>query len=149
MSYFLCDTIDAWFKNCLDVTVDLNNGIVNPTKRKYCLWGKGLLGMTHGLDEKMQELPAIMAMEVPKLWAKSIYREIHIGHYHKVRSSFKHYTDTFNSVIVRTLPSLCGSDNYSYSHGWLAAGVQAAEFHLWDKEFGPVGYISVKAEEII
>ncbi len=149
MSYFLCDTIASWYKNCPDVTVELNDHIVNPTKRKYIQWGNGLLGMTHGLDEKMQDLPLIMANEVPQMWANSIYREVHIGHYHKVRSSFKHHTDTFTPVIVRTLPSLCGSDDYSYSHGWLAKGVQAAEFYIWDKEYGPVGYISVKAEEII
>lgn len=148
-SYFLCDTIHAWYRDCPDVNVDMKDGIVNPTKRKYRRWGKGLLGMTHGLDEKLQDLPLIMANEVPKLWANSVYREVHIGHYHKVRSSFKHYTDTFTPVIVRTLPSLCGCDDYSYSHGWISAGVQAAEFHLWDKEFGPVQYISVKAEEII
>jgi len=144
ISYFLCDTIKAWFKDCPDVNVN-----TSPTSRKYFRWGKGLLGMTHGLDEKMQELPGIMAMEVKDDWAKSVYREIHMGHYHKVRSSFKHYSDTINSVIVRTLPSLCGSDDYSYRHGWLAEGVQAAEFYLWDKEYGPVSYISVKAEEII
>jgi len=149
MSYFLCDTIAAWYRNCPDVIVDMTDGIVKPTKRKYVRWGKGLLGMTHGLDEKLQDLPLIMANEVPKMWSATIYREIHIGHYHKVRSSFKHYTDTITPVIVRTLPSLCGTDDFSYSHGWLSSGVQAAEFHLWDKEFGQVQYISVKAEEII
>ncbi len=149
MSYFLCDTINSWFKNCPDVHVDMNDDIVNPTSRKYIQWGKGLLGMTHGLDEKMQDLPAIMASEIPKLWANTIYREIHMGHYHKVRTSFKHYADTFNSVIVRTLPCLSACDSYSYSHGWLAKGTQMIESYLWDKEYGMVSYHTVKAEEIL
>jgi len=151
MSYYLCETIAAWYRNCPDVTVDLVDGIVNPTARKYRAWGKGLLGMSHGLDEKMADLPGIMANEAKHLWAAAVYKEIHIGHFHKVRSSasFKHYTDTVNQTIIRTLPSLCGSDDYSYAHGWLSEGVQAAEFHLWDKDYGPVQYISVKAEEIL
>jgi hypothetical protein len=149
MSYFLCDTIASWYKNNPNVSVDMYDGIVNPTQRKYRAWGKGLLGMSHGLDEKMADLPGIMANEAKHLWANAVYKEIHIGHLHKVRSSFKHYSDTVNQTIVRTLPSLCGSDDYSYSHGWMSEGVQAAEFHLWDKDYGPVQYISVKAEEIL
>jgi hypothetical protein len=150
MSYFLCVTLQAWYRNCPDILFDIDSdGIVNPTARKYVLWGKGLLGMSHGLDEKMADLPGIMANEAKHLWANAVYKEIHIGHFHKVRSTFKHFTDTINSTIVRTLPSLSGSDDYSYSHGWLSEGVQAAEFHLWDKEYGPVQYISVKAEEIL
>jgi hypothetical protein len=152
MSYYLCVTLQAWYRNCPDIIFDIDSdGIVNPTARKYVAWGKGLLGMSHGLDEKMADLPGIMANEAKHLWAEAVYKEIHIGHFHKVRSSstFKHFTDTVNQTIVRTLPSLCGSDDYSYSHGWMSEGVQAAEFHLWDKEYGPVQYISVKAEEIL
>lgn len=152
MSYYLCVTLQAWYRNCPDIYFDIDEeGIVNPTARKYVAWGKGLLGMSHGLDEKMSDLPTIMANEAKHLWANAVYKEIHIGHFHKVRSSatFKHLTDTVNQTIVRTLPSLCGSDDYSYAHGWLSEGVQAAEFYLWDKEYGPVQYISVKAEEII
>jgi hypothetical protein len=152
MSYYLCVTLQAWYRNCPDIYFDIDEeGIVNPTARKYVAWGKGLLGMSHGLDEKMGDLPAIMANEAKHLWGNAVYKEIHIGHFHKVRSSatFKHLTDTVNQTIVRTLPSLCGSDDYSYAHGWLSEGVQAAEFYLWDKDFGPVQYISVKAEEIL
>lgn len=152
MSYYLCVTLQAWYRNCPDIYFDIDQeGIVNPTARKYVAWGKGLLGMSHGLDEKMSDLPGIMANEAKHLWANAVYKEIHIGHFHKVRSSstFKHFTDTVNQTVVRTLPSLCGSDDYSYAHGWLSEGVQAAEFHLWDKEYGPVQYISVKAEEIL
>ena len=151
MSYYLCETIAAWYRKNPNVSVDMIDGIVNPTARKYRAWGKGLLGMSHGLDEKMADLPGIMANEAKHLWGAAVYKEIHIGHFHKVRSSatFKHFTDTINQTLVRTLPSLCGSDDYSYAHGWLSEGVQAAEFHLWDKEYGPVQYISVKAEEIL
>jgi len=151
MSYFLCETIASWYRNNPNISFDLVDGIVNPTARKYRAWGKGLLGMSHGLDEKMADLPGIMANEAKHLWANAVYKEIHVGHLHKVRAtaSFKNYVDTVNQTIVRTLPSLCGSDDYSYSHGWLSEGVQAAEFHLWDKEYGPVQYISVKAEEIL
>jgi len=152
MSYYLCVTLQAWYRNCPDIIFDIDSdGIVNPTARKYVAWGKGLLGMSHGLDEKMAELPGIMANEAKHLWGNAVYKEIHIGHFHKVRSSstFKHFTDTINQTVVRTLPSLCGSDDYSYAHGWLSEGVQAAEFYLWDKEYGPVQYISVKAEEIL
>lgn len=150
LSYFLCDTIDSWFKDCPDVTVDkVLDNMINPTSRKYRKWGKGLLGMSHGLDEKIQDLPLIMANEVPDLWASTTYKEIHIGHYHKSKSNWFTGGDTFNPVIVRTLPSLSGSDNYSYSHGWLSKGVQLAEFYLWDKDYGHIGHYSIKAEEIL
>lgn len=149
MSYFLCDTIDAWFKNCPDVTIDMKDGIVNPTARKYRLWGKSLVGFSHGLDEAEKDLPLIMASEVPKMWASSIYREVHIGHYHKSKSKWFSGGETYSPVVVRTLPCLSGTDSYSYAHGWLAKGTQMIESYLWDKEYGMISYHTVKAEELI
>ncbi len=149
ISYFLCDTIQAWFRNCPDVSVDMKDGIVNPTARKYRLWGKSLVGFSHGLDEAEKDLPLIMAAEVPQYWAKSIYREVHIGHYHKSKSKWFSGGETYSPVVVRTLPCLSASDSYSYAHGWLAKGTQMIESYLWDKNYGMISYHTVKAEELM
>ena len=142
-SYFLCKYLEAWYHG--NETVDID---CSPKTRKYRLYGTSLVGFAHGNELRKQDLPLIMAGEVPQLWAKSKHREIHVGHLHKKKESRYMAGDTFNPVIVRIIPSLCGTDAWHYKNGYVKDDkTRAAEAYLWSKKNGYTGHFSTNVEE--
>jgi len=134
-AFCLGSVLAARFHNVPDVHV--NN---EPMMRKYWQWGKCLLGLTHGNNEKVASLPLIMATEVKDQWAATKFREIHIGHFHKkMEVSFKS-ADEFNGIRYRVLPSLTPADAWHKMHGY--AAIRAAEAFVLNKEKGFIGNFS-------
>lgn len=112
--FYLGVAIEAYFSRNENVVVD------NSAKmRKYTLWGKTLIGYTHGDSEKYSELPVIMATEEPGMWASSIFREWHVGHFHKNKQMGYLSNDEFTGVQVVVLPSLSGTDKWHYTQGYV------------------------------
>lgn len=137
VSWHLASYLGAWYRRDKAVTAD-----DSPRHRKYIPWGKVLLGFTHGDEEPHRDLPTIMAGEVPELWAASIHREWHLGHFHK-RKEVRHVAgDTFGPVHVRILPSLSGTDAWHYRKGFVG-GQRAAEAYLWSRD-GYEGHFSAR-----
>jgi len=129
-SFYLCRTIDAWFRNDKEVTVD-----VSPMMRKYYHYGVNLLGFTHGDEEPIKSLPTIMADEKPEEWARSKFREWHIAHVHRERKFDFTKIDSIGSTCVRVLPSLAGTDAWHYKKGYVG-GNKITQSYLWDKDNG-------------
>ena len=141
-SYYLCKILEAYYRTTDDVTVD-----VSPMVRKFITYGVSLIGMTHGSEEKIADLPLIMASSEPEAWAAAEHREWHIGHVHKKKEMRTVTADSFGPVLVRVLPSLCGTDAWHYKKGYVA-GNRAAEAYLYHKEHGYAGHISANISEI-
>lgn len=129
-AFFLGDSLEGWFFNNENVTV--NN---SPNPRKYYKYGKVLLGYTHGDKEKMNDLPLIMAQEVPLEWATTLYREFHLGHFHHKKEIKYKSTEEYQGVIVRIMSSLSGTDAWHHSKGYISAK-KSAEALIWDPEKG-------------
>jgi hypothetical protein len=127
-SFYLGDSLECWYHNCPNVKID-NRAI----SRKYYLHGKVLLGFTHGYYEKLEKLPLLMAMEVPDLWAKSIYREIHTGDKHN-KKDLVFTADEGTGIVVRILRSLAVADAWTFNKGFKS--LRAAESFLWHPENG-------------
>ena len=134
--FYMGDGIWCWFNNNPNVHID--NGAKG---RKYYLYGKNLIGFTHGDNEKLDRLPSIMPTEVPELWAKSNYREWHLGHKHK-----KYETQEENGVIIRLLRSLVPIDAWTYDSGFVGAQ-RAAESFVWDAKRGLIAQFTVSPEK--
>ncbi len=134
-SFHLAANLDAWYRNDENVAVDLN-----PSPRKYLKYGATLLGFTHGHEEKHQSLPTIMATERPDLWAATLFHEWHIAHQHRKRKLDFMSVDSHDGVVVRTLPSISGSDGWHHKKGYI--GNRAAEAYLWSFERGYAGHFS-------
>ena len=132
-SFYLCKMLWAWFHNHEHVNVD-----ANATFRKYYEWGITLLGFTHGSEEKHQSLPLIMASEEKDAWARTKYHEWHIGHFHRKKEEKFGMIDTYNSVMIRTLPSLSATDHWHYKKGFVGTP-KSAECYMYDKLNGPIG----------
>jgi hypothetical protein len=99
------------------------------TGRQYLSHGGNLLGFTHGHKAK-PKLPQIMALEQPKAWSQSVYREWHTGHLHHQAAANNKPIDTLDGVIVRTAPALNPPDDYHAINGWIGSR-QAMETFLY------------------
>lgn len=130
-NFYLGDALEAWYHNSKDVTI-----CNSARKRKYFRYGKVLLGFTHGNNEKFSQLPSIMALEEPKLWAGSLFREWHLGDKHH-RVDLVQKTSEELGVTIRILRSLSPADAWHYNKGFVGA-LSAAESFLWSKEKGLV-----------
>lgn len=122
--FALGKAIECWFHNADDVTVDNR-----PTTRKYLEWGLVMLGFDHGDKIKHDDLPLQMATDEPQMWGRTRFREIHVGHLHKVGLLEK------KGVRVRILPSLCSSDAWHVQNGF-TGNIRSAEAYVWDRERG-------------
>lgn len=129
-SFYLGDSLQGWFHNNENVVID--NG-ANP--RKYFIYGKCLIGYTHGNNEKISDLPMLMAQENPAGWAKTIYREFHLGHLHHKKETQLKSTNEYQGVITRHMNSLSGTDSWHHKKGYIGAR-KSAEAFLWDFEKG-------------
>lgn len=127
-TFYLGDALDCWYHNTKRVTI--NNGAKS---RKYYLYGKVLLGFTHGDAIKTDRLVQLMPIENPDEWAQSEYREWHIGHIHH-QKSLALLSDEGDGVMVRALRSLVPADAWTFNHGFV--GKRGAEAFLWHPERG-------------
>ena len=96
--------------------------------RKYILFGKNLIGYSHG-DKEGKRLQGLMQIEAPDLWGKSIFREFHIGHLHT------EMTITNNGIVFRQISAITASDAWHGENGFLGSTRQAQAF-IWDKALG-------------
>lgn len=131
-SFYVGDVLSCWYNNNKDVTV--NN---EPTPRKYYKFGKCLIAYTHGNNEKVLDLPLLVASERPDLWAETKYREIHIGHLHHKKEIKFMSTQETKGVVIRYMRSLSGTDAWHNLKGY-KGGIQACEAFVWDENVGMV-----------
>lgn len=131
-SVHLGEVLKAYFHNNDKVVV--HNKVAEP--RKYIQFGNTLIGYTHGDKEKPQDLPLIMATEVPALFAESKFREWHIGHLHK------HSLQSYRGVKVEVLPSLVGTDEWHKQMGYdsLKEGI----VKVYDFHEGPIADFKIR-----
>jgi len=127
--FYMGDGLECWYNNNKNVTVDNS-----PRSRKYYLFGKNLIGLSHGCDVKTERLPLIMPLEVPDLWAQSTVREWHLGHIH-TKKNMRFEEDESNGVLLRSLRSITAPDAWTFNTG-LVGSVRAAESFLWKPEGG-------------
>lgn len=127
--FYLGDALECWYHACKNVTIDNR-----ANKRKYYSFGKTLLGLTHGSEEKKGILPGLMPLEQPELWAQSKYREWHTGDKHHTNVMVQEVDEQLG-VVVRILRSLVPADAWTFDSGFVGA-VRAAESFMWHPEKG-------------
>jgi hypothetical protein len=128
--FYFGDTLYSWFHNNKNVMVDNR-----PIGRKYYSFGKVLLGFAHGYYDRENKLDSLMAYEQPKLWAKSDFREWHLGDKHHKKDVILKADEYENGVVVRIFRSLADPSVWEYDKGFVGS-LKAAEGLLWNKEQG-------------
>jgi hypothetical protein len=138
--FCLGEVLAARFHNHPNIKV-LNS----PDFHSYYSWGKTLLGFVHGQnhgsDKKRSELISTMATDRPVEWANSVWREIHLGHFHSESEEIWRHRSSHHirDIAIRVLPSLSSSDAWHRASGYKS--VLAAECHLYHKERGRHQYL--------
>ena len=125
MSFFLTHHVNAYFRNCKDITVDT---LVYP--RKYVVYGKNLIGYSHGSEEG-KRIEVLMQNECPE-WSQTLWREWHLGHLHSEYSK----EISGGGLIVRRVSSITSRDLWHTEHGYKA--VRKAQAFVWNKTKGKV-----------
>ena len=123
--FFLADTIGVWFKNCENVTFD-----IDISHRKYYVYGLNLIGTTHGDGAKIQDLPLLMANEC-KHWSDTKHRYVYIHHFHHKLSK------EYQGVTVEALRSASGTDSWHHRNGYQHS-LKAIEGFLHHKDNGQI-----------
>lgn len=123
--------LDAYFRNCPDVTVDATS-----SPYKFWRYGKTLIGFEHGHSVKPIRLAALMANERPDDWQQTEYREWHLADQHRKGSSKPSMLEE-QGVSVEYLPALVAPNEWhrlkSYNHQ-----KRGAVAFVYDFEAGPV-----------
>lgn len=135
-SYWIGCLLNHYFSKNPRVTIDDGE-----SPRKYHLYGKNLICMTHGNEEKGISLPLLMAVESADKWGAAEHREIHTGHTHKKAGAF-YMVDMDKGVSIRVVPALCDTDYWHLLKGFVG-NKRTAEVRFYHKEDGPAGSFPV------
>lgn len=130
-TFYLGEILDAYFFNDNNVTVD--NEINAP--RKYYKYGNTLLAYTHGNNEKMHDLPLIMAVEESIKFAETKHHYWRLGHIHK------EMVNEYQGIVVEVLPALCAQDEWHKKMGYNSK--RKAKAYIWSKEYGQEGMVQI------
>ena len=130
--YHLAKSLQSWFRQTDDVTVE-----ANPSHRKYYKYGSNLIGLEHGDGAKMDRLPLLMAQENPIDWSETKYRYWYLHHlHHKVKHKWLDAKD-YIGVTVEYLRSPSGSDSWHNRKGFVGVP-KAVEGFVHERETGQV-----------
>lgn len=130
--YYAGAFLKAYYRNDSQVFIDNE-----PKSRKYYLYGKNLIGFTHGDNiRKMDRLIALMPLEVKEYWALSNNREWHTGHCHHETKKILILDTEETGVKVRTLSTLVEPDAWHALHGFVSD--RQSQAFVWHKEKGQI-----------
>jgi hypothetical protein len=137
--YYMGEALYCWYNQCPEVTVDNS-----PQRRKYHRHGRCLVGFAHGDRMRIEQLPLLMAQEVPELWAATEYREVHIGHLHHSQvHGFQQETE-HAGVRVVMIPSLAAPSAWMANSGYHA--LREACGFVWNEQRGRVATLHYHPE---
>ena len=97
-------------------------------QQKFNHYGVNLVGLTHGEKIPKSRLDTLMQDTVPDLWADTIFREWHLGHFHS--ESLRQV----GKMKVRHIPSVTAIDKWHGGKGYRA--LREAQAFLWNKDTG-------------
>ena len=108
--------------------------------RHYDLFGKNLLGYTHGDGSKLDQLPGLMAVEQREEWGRTDHHFWLTGHVHHKRTLKR---QEYPGVIVESFSTMAPKDAW---HAWKGyTSEQGVESLLLHRELGMKarGYVSL------
>jgi len=138
-SYYAAKTLEYYYKGegAEDVVFD-----TAPEPQKHIVYGKNLVAWTHGDEEPHRDLPGVMLGKWPLDTGKALFREWHLGHFHKKKEMFSVLGDEMRAgVRIRIIPSLSAKDYWHTSKGYMS--IRSAEAYLFSKDNGPSGNFAV------
>lgn len=111
-SIFLMESMAALYENEPRVKVDSS-----PRHFHYFEFGKCLVGTHHGHGVKMDQLPLIMATDLPDVWGRTEYRYWWTGHIHTDKAK-RFDTQDFAGCRVESFRVLPPTDAWAENKGY-------------------------------
>ena len=136
--FYLGEALTCQYARAKDVQIDNR-----AAKRKYYRYSDNLIGFTHGYYERLEKLPALMPTEVPDLWARTKFREWHLGDKHH-KKDLLFQTEDKGAVTIRLLRSLSSTDTWHFDKAF-TGNIRAAEAFLWHPRNGLVAQFNAVA----
>lgn len=120
----------AWYRNEPRVRI-----LPNFDPFIYVRHGQNLIGVTHGVGLKMEDLPLIMATDRAADWGETTFHHWFTGHiHHMVRKEFP-------SCVVEALRTLATRDYWHHSRGYRSG--QSLSCVTFDERYGETTRITV------
>jgi len=119
-SVMLSIALKAWFRN--EPRVDIRDTIA---KHDYILFGKVLIGVTHGdtIKRKAVGMDAVMATDRPDYWAASTKRYWYTGHIHSDNK------EELTGVLWESFRNLAPNDSWHQQQGYRSGQDMKAIVH--------------------
>jgi len=121
--FYLGTALQAWYRKDEDTTIDNAH-----TPRKYVVYGKTLLGFSHG-QKDYKRLPTVFHSEQRDALKDIHFIEFHVGHIHQERM-----IESAGNCVIRSVPSLASKSVWETEMGF--SSLKQAMAFLWDKEKG-------------
>ena len=133
-AFYLGDVLEVRYENNANVTID---NTASP--RKYFQYHNNLIGFTHGRpsNEGEQRLLMMMPQERPEMFARTKFREWHLGDIHHKRKVKVRDEEDFSGIVLRYMRTMKGTDSWENQKGFKGA-IRGAEAYLWDKKDGMI-----------
>lgn len=105
----------------------------SPNPFWYYEWGNTLIGSTHGDGAKLNDLPLIMANDQKQMWANTIWRVWHVGHFHHNQRMVQ---KDLVGCEVETHRTLAGTDAWHHHSGYRS--YKDLKAIVYDREEGEI-----------
>jgi hypothetical protein len=129
--FFLMDSLYSWYNEHKNISFNRS-----PAHRKYTIYGKNLIGTSHGDGAKQTDLPLLMCHEASEFWHECKHRYWFTHHVHHKSSK------DIMSVQIESLRSPSPADSWHHKSGYQHSPL-AIEGFLFHKEFGQVARLTV------
>ena len=127
--------IKAWYRN--EPRVNVKD---TPAMFDYTVFGKNLIGVTHGHTAKAEKLGEIMSVDCKTVWGETDYRYWYTGHIH-------HQTiKEFSNCVVETFCTLSGKDAWHSASGYRSN--QSMKCITLHKEYGEISRNTVSLKQV-
>lgn len=135
-AYTLGRTLLNRFWNDENITVQ-----ADPSPYKFKEWGVNLIGFEHGHSIPPIRMAGLMANECKEAWARTKYREWHLGDQHR-KGSGKPAMFEEQGVSIEYLPSIVAPNEWHRLKAFNHQKRGALAF-IWDDKEGPIARVGV------
>lgn len=136
-SIFLMECLRNVYENEPRITIDNS-----PKHYHYYQFGKVLIGTHHGHGSKPEQLPLIMATDVPEMWGETEHRYIWCGHVHHTNKLKDH-----PGAEVESFRVLAPADAYTSQKGYRSK--RDMKCIIMDRHHGEIARHSVRPEMLV
>jgi hypothetical protein len=140
---WLSRILAAHYKNNDRVTVD-----TSPKKHKHFRWGSTFFTYTHGDNNVLKKVPALMLNEIIKRNLTGIiHKRARIGHFHQQKKDMPPGLVEQDGVFVELFPTLAAIEAYGVEAGYQNTRATICDF--FHKKYGKNGGIELGIMELM